>query len=177
LQASLLRFGRAVSGESGIGRRNPYAPKIERKSKSPSAHAPSGTAAPARTVNALTRKAVRQIEQLVARSLSPMKSVSWACHLLPSRYVTSPIECRSRKVARTPFQSSAKFREPRLPKFMIRSLLTKLCPPDVFSRRFIKTRERRPLRQRRASAANALTLLMRAARRQGMVWAVDNPVW
>jgi hypothetical protein len=30
LQASLLRFGRAVSGESGIGRRNRYAPKIER---------------------------------------------------------------------------------------------------------------------------------------------------
>ena len=30
LQASLLRFGRAVSGKSGIGRRNPYAPKIER---------------------------------------------------------------------------------------------------------------------------------------------------
>jgi hypothetical protein len=29
-----------------------------------------------------------------------MKSVSWACHLLPSRYVTSPMEYRSRKVAR-----------------------------------------------------------------------------
>jgi hypothetical protein len=78
--------------------------------------------------------------------------------------------------AATLFQSSAKFREPRLPKFMIPSLLTKLCPPDAFLQRFIKTRERRPLRQRRALAANALTLLMRAARRQGMVWAVGNPV-
>ena len=39
------------------------------------------------------------IDRLVARSLSPMKSVSWACHLLMCRDVTSPMEYRNRKVA------------------------------------------------------------------------------
>jgi hypothetical protein len=51
------------------------------------------------------------------------------------------------------------------------------CPPDVSSRRLIKTRQRPAvsLRQRQASAANALTLLMRAARRQGMLRAGGSP--
>jgi len=57
-------------------------------------------------------QAVRQIEQPVARSLSPMKSVSWACHLLPSRYVTSPMEYRSWKVRVAP--AMAPSREPRM---------------------------------------------------------------
>ena len=53
---------------AGLGRWKPP----NRKSKNPSAYARSGTAVPAETVNALTRKAVRQIEQLVPRSSSPM---------------------------------------------------------------------------------------------------------
>src|SRR4029077_18042723 len=52
----------------------------KQKIKKPLGTRPAGTAAPVITVNAPTRKAVRQIERLVACSLSAMKSLSWACH-------------------------------------------------------------------------------------------------